>query len=127
VKCGHYTEAVPSDKHFRNREPHRYCTERGIRLSGSQLKRPLKNLDPEWLKQKLADNSARNTIKEKFGQCNRCLSMGRVMARLRTSSETVIAVTILVANLIRWEQDIARLYWVMILPRFLITEMPNEF
>jgi len=32
--------------------------------------------------------------------------MGRAMARLQTSSETVIAVTILTANLIRWEQNI---------------------
>ena len=32
--------------------------------------------------------------------------MGRAMARLQTSLETVIAVTILTANLIRWEQNI---------------------
>ncbi len=41
-----------------------------------------------------------------FGQYKRRLSMSRVMDRLQTSSETVIAITILTANLIRWEQDI---------------------
>lgn len=105
-RTGHYPEAVLADKLFRNRENLRYCAERGIRLSGPRLGRPLKNPDPEWLKQELADNSARNAIEGKFGQCKRRLSMGRVMARLQTSSETVIAITILTANLIRWEQDV---------------------
>ena len=45
----------------------------------------------------------------KFGQCKRRLGLGRVMARRKDSSETVIAITILTANLIRWEQENARI------------------
>lgn len=115
---GHYPEAVLADKLFRNRENLRYCAERGIRLSGPRLGRPLKNPDPLMLQQELADNSARNAIEGKFGQCKRRLGMARVMARLRTSSETVIAITILAANLIRWEQDIERVFCPIIITFF---------
>ncbi len=106
---GHYPEAVLADKLFRNRENLRYCAEHGIRLSGPKLGRPTKVIDPAVLKQQLADNSARNAIEGKFGQCKRRLGLGRVMARRKDSSETVIAITILAANLIRWEQEAARL------------------
>ncbi len=102
---GHYPEAVLADKLFRNRENLRYCAERGIRLSGPKLGRPTKVVDPEVLKQQLTDNSARNAIEGKFGQCKRRLGLGRVMARRKDSSETVIAITILTANLIRWMQE----------------------
>lgn len=106
---GHYPEAVLADKLFRNRENLQYCAEHGIRLSGPKLGRPTKVIDPAVLKQQLADNSARNAIEGKFGQCKRRLGLGRVMARRKDSSETVIAITILAANLIRWEQEAARL------------------
>ena len=97
-----------ADKLFRNRENLRYSAERGIRLSGPKLGRPTKVVDSDILKQQLADNSARNAIEGKFGQCKRHLGLGRVMARRKDSSETVIAITILTANLIRWEQEAAR-------------------
>ncbi len=87
----------------------RYCAERGIRLSGPRLGRPAKIVDPELLKLQLADNSARNAIEGKFGQCKRRLGLDRVMARRKDCSETVIAVAILAANLIRWEQETAKL------------------
>ena len=112
---GHYPEAVLADKLFRNRENLRYCAEHGIRLSGPKLGRPTKVIDPELLKQQLADNSARNAIEEKFGQCKRRLGLGRVMTRRKGSSETVIAVTILIVNLIRWEQEVARILFFVLL------------
>ena len=78
-------------------------------MSGPKLGRPTKVVDSDILKQQLTDNSARNAIEEKFGQYKRRLGLGRVMARRKDSSETVIAITILTANLIRWEQEAARL------------------
>ena len=101
ARTGHYPEAVLADKLFRNRENLRYCAGHGIRLSGPRLGRPAKILNPEFLKQQLADNSARNAIEGKFGQCKRRFGLGRVMARRRDCSETVIAMTFLAANLIR--------------------------
>lgn len=90
------------------RENLRYCAEHGIRLSGPKLGRPSKVIDLEALKQQLADSSNRNAIEGKFGQCKRRFGPGRVMARRKDCSETVIAVTIPVANLIRWNPRAAR-------------------
>ena len=112
-RTGHYPEAVLADKLFRNRENLRYCAERGIRLTGPRLGRPPKERNPELLKQELMDNSARNAIEGKFGQCKRRLGMSRVMAKRRDCSETVIAITILTANLIRWMQEPG---WFLLLP-----------
>lgn len=109
TRSGHYPEAVLADKLFRNRVNLRYCAEHEIRLSGPKLGRPTKVIDPAVLKQQLADNSARNAIEGKFEQCKRRLGLGRVMARRKDSAETVIAITILTANLIRWEQEAARI------------------
>ncbi|MGN0872503.1 MAG: transposase [Victivallales bacterium] len=58
-------------------------------------------MNPELLKQQLADNATRNAIKGKFGQCKRRFGLAQVMARRRGCSETVIAMTFLAANLIR--------------------------
>ncbi|MDD4817629.1 MAG: transposase [Victivallaceae bacterium] len=66
--------------------------------------RPPKKRNPKLLKLELADNSARNAIKEKFGQCKHRLEMSRVMVKRRDCSETVIAITVLTADLIRWIQ-----------------------
>ena len=86
----------------------RYFVERGIRLSGPKLGRPTKVVDSDILKQQLTDNSARNAIEGKFGQCKRRLWLGRMMAQRKDSSETVIAITILTANY-PMEQEAARL------------------
>ena len=102
ARTGHYPEAVPADKLLRTRENLRCCAEHGIRLSGPRFGRPAKIVNPEILKQQLTDNSARNAIDGKFGQCKRRFGQGRVMAWRRDCSETAIAMTFLAANLIRW-------------------------
>ena len=125
-RTGHYPEAVLADKLFRNRENLRYCTEHGIRLSGPRLGRPPKERNPELLKQELADNSARNAIEGKFGQCKRRLGMNRVMAKRRDCSETVIAITILTANLIRWMQEPGWLLLFLVSTSVFRAEIPEK-
>ncbi len=100
-RTGHYPEAILADKIFRTRENLRYCKEHGIRRSGPRLGRPPKELDPAILKLEAKDSAERNAIEGKFGQCKRRLGLGRVMAKLKGSSETAIAISILTANLIR--------------------------
>ena len=56
---------------------------------------PPKVVDSDILKQQLTDNSARNAIEGKFGQCKRRLWLRRIMAQRKNSSETVITITIL--------------------------------
>ena len=105
ARTGHYPEAVLADKLFRTRENLRYCKERGIRLSGPRLGCPPKELDPELLKLEASDSAQRNAIEGKFGQCKRRFGLSRVMAKLKGTSETAIAMTLLTANLIRLERD----------------------
>lgn len=103
-RFGYYPEAVIADKIYRNRDNLAYCKSLGIRLSGPPLGRPTQ--DPELLKeqkrQERADASIRNAVEGKFGEGKRAYGMNRIMARLRETSETVIAMQLLVMNLEQW-------------------------
>ncbi|MEH2304441.1 IS5 family transposase [Nostoc sp.] len=96
---GYYPESVHVDKIYRTRENRAWCKERGIRISGSPLGRPQKNISKEKKKQALDDERIRNSIEGKFGQGKRRFSLNRVMAKLSHTSLTAIAMTFLVMNL----------------------------
>lgn len=102
-RFGIFPEAVIADKIYRNRENIAFCKSWGIRLSGPPLGRPAK--DPKVLKaQRRAerlDAKIRNQVEAVFGEGKRCYGLGRIMARLKETSETVIAMQLLVMNLER--------------------------
>lgn len=105
TRFGCYPESVHADKIYRTRENRAYCRDRGIRLSGPPLGRPPKvteeNRAQRELQQQLArqDERDRIAIEGKFGQGKRRFGLGRVMAKLLTTSECTIALTFLVMNL----------------------------
>lgn len=98
---GFYPEAVLADKIYRTRENRAYCKEKGIRLSGPKLGRPSNDAKRNGLEKKIAHQDAieRNAIEGKFGEGKRKYGLGRISARLQTTSETVIALQFLVMNL----------------------------
>ncbi len=96
---GYYPESVHVDKIYRTRENRTWCKERGIRISGSPLGRPPKNVSPEKKKQAADDERIRNSIEGKFGQGKRRFSLGRVMTKMPHTSLTSIAISFLVMNL----------------------------
>lgn len=100
-RFGHYPEAVIADKIYRNRDNITYCKKYNIRLSGPPLGRPVK--DPELLRQQYRqerqDSGIRNAVEGKFGEGKRFYGLNRIMARLQSTSETVIAMQLLVMNL----------------------------
>jgi hypothetical protein len=102
-KYGVYPETVYADKIYRNRENLSYCKERRIRLNGPPLGRPAK--DPEVLraqrKQERIDAGIRNAVEGKIGEGKRAYGLGRIMARLQETSETVVALQLLAMNLER--------------------------
>jgi len=102
-RFGFYPKAVIADKIYRNRENINFCKPLGIRLSGPPLGRPVK--DPDLLKaqkrEERQDASIRNSIEAVFGEGKRQYGLARIMARLRETSETVIAMQLLVMNLER--------------------------
>jgi transposase, IS5 family len=100
-RFGHYPESVHADQIYRTRANRKYCRERGIRLSGPPLGRPVIEEKASIRKQAQADATIRNQIEGKFGQGKRRFSLARIMAKLAPTAETSIAITFLVMNLER--------------------------
>lgn len=100
-RYGYYPEAVLADKIYRNRDNLRYCKEKGIRLSGPQLGRPSKTEQAEQKRVARSDSAERNAVEGKFGEGKRTYGLGLIRTHLRNTSETVIALQLLVMNLER--------------------------
>lgn len=100
-RFGFYPESVHVDKIYRTRENRAYCKGRGIRMSGPPLGRKPQNVSREEKKQAAADEAIRNQVEGKFGQGKRRFGLGRVMAKLASTSAAQISLTFLVMNLER--------------------------
>ena len=100
-RFGFYPESVHVDKIYRTRENRAYCRARGIRMSGPPLGRKSQTVSREEKKQAAADEAIRNQIEGKFGQGKRRFGLGRVMAKLASTSAAQISLTFLVMNLER--------------------------
>jgi len=104
-RFGHYPASVHADTIYRNRENRSYCKELGIRLSGKPLGRPPKQTKEnkeelkERKKQMRQDERDRIPVEGKFGNAKRKGSLGRIMAKLSSTAESVIHVGIIVLNL----------------------------
>ena len=98
-QTGYYPESVHADKIYRTRENRAWCKERGIRISGVALGRPPKNISQETKKQAREDERFRNRIEGKFGEAKRRYSLNLVTSKLANTSETSIAITFFVVNL----------------------------
>jgi len=108
---GFYPEAVLVDKIYRNRVNRAFCKKAGIRISGPRLGRPPKETDPAAIRQDRKDASGRNAIEGKFGEGKNGYGLGRIMARLIETSETVIAMSFFCMNISRRLRDI--LLWLL--------------
>jgi IS5 family transposase len=110
-RFGYWPESVHADQIYRTRENRSFCKEKGIRLSGPALGKPVSQpeMQREIKKQVYQDEIARNAIEGKFGQGKRRFSLGRVMSKLAQTSESAIWIIFLVMNLERWLKAI--LFW----------------
>ena len=99
IVTGNYPESIHVDQIYRTKENRAWCKERGIRITGVPLGRPLKIIDPLVKKQAQEDEKFRSRIEGKFGEAKRRYSLDRVMTKLSKTSETAIAITFLVMNL----------------------------
>lgn len=99
LQTGDYPKSVHVDKIYRSRENRAWCKERGIRLSGVPLGRPPKNISQETKKQAIEDERVRNRIEGKFGEAKRRYSLNLVTSKLPNTSETSIAISFFVMNL----------------------------
>ena len=101
TRTGHYPASVHADQIYRTRDNLRWCKHHGIRLSGPPLGRPsLDETQQARLRQQARDDErGRVAVEGKFGQAKRRFGLGRVMAKLAQTAETMIAITCLVMNL----------------------------
>jgi hypothetical protein len=106
-RFGFYPKAVLADQIYRTRENRSFCKTHGIRLSGPALGRPAQGEEAaEQRRVARQDASERNAIEGKFGEGKRKYGLGRIRARLATTSEIVIALQLLVMNLERRLRDL---------------------
>ena len=123
-RFGFYPESVHVDKIYRTRENRAYCKQRGIRMSGPPLGRKPQTVSREEKKQAAADEAIRNQVEGKFGQAKRRFGLGRVMAKLASTSATQIMLTFLMMNL---ERAIALLFFVLTWLRWCgLTHIPGQ-
>ena len=105
-----YPESVHVDAIYRTRENRRYCSERGIRISGPPLGRPKLNPTREEKRQAYEDERDRIEIEGVLGRGKRGFSLARVMAKRADTSESAIAIAFLVMNLETLLQILLRLF-----------------
>jgi len=97
-RTGMYPERVLADKIYRNRVNLAFCREKGIRLSGPALGRPKKNDKPDR-KQDYKDICERVEVERKFSLAKLKCGLGKIYTRLAETTESVIAMSILMVNL----------------------------
>ena len=107
-RFGYYPESIHADQIYRTKANRSYCTQKGIRLSAKPLGRPKKatSQNQEELKQQrkqlYQDEVDRIPIEGKFGNAKRKGTMSRIMAKLSSTSQTVIHIGMIVLNLDKW-------------------------
>ena len=107
-RFGYYPASVHADQIYRTKANRAYCSSKGIRLSAKALGRPKKETPEKrkelkvQRKQLNQDEIDRIPVEGKFGNAKRKGTLGRIMAKLRSTSETVIHIAIVVLNLDKW-------------------------
>ncbi len=97
-RFGFYPKAVLADKLYRTHDNISFCKEHQIRLSGPRLGRPPKDQSDNRRIER-EDAAERNAIEGTFGTGKRKYGLGLIMMKLRTTSESTIALILLVMNL----------------------------
>lgn len=98
ARTGSYPERVLADKIYRNRDNLSWCKELGIRLSGPALGRPKKDITVDK-KLEYKDNCDRVEVERDFSLAKRKCGLGQIYTRLRETSESAVALAIVVLNL----------------------------
>ena len=97
---GSYPESVQVDQIYRTHSNRAWCKERGIRMSSPALGRRPAHVSKSTKQQAKKDQRTRQAIEGKFGQAKRRFNLDRVMTKLDRTSQTTIAITFLVMNLV---------------------------
>lgn len=101
LQTGHYPKRILADKIYRTRDNRAYCAKHNICMNGPKLGRPPKDrtLYAAQCRQEKMESGERNAVEGKFGEAKRRYNLGRIMMRLKDTSETTIYLVFLVMNL----------------------------
>jgi len=105
---GYYPASVHADAIYRTRANRAYCKEKQIRLSGPALGRPRKETETNAAalkaqkKEQRQDELDRIPVEGKFGNAKRKGTLDRIMAKLSSTSASVINIGLIVLNLDTW-------------------------
>jgi hypothetical protein len=98
---GYYPELLQGDKIYFTRENRKWLDEKGIRYTASKLGRPSEEKESYYQRRKKKkEASERNHIEGKFGQGKNGYELNRIRARLKATSESMIATIVFVMNVI---------------------------
>ena len=112
-RTGHYPKRALADQLYRNRKNISYCKERGIRLSGRALGRPLN--DPEADKKtEYKDNVDRIEVERKFSLAKRKFGLGLIRTKLEDTTKSSIIVAVIAMNVDRLTRLLIRwFFWII--------------
>ena len=96
---GVYPKVIAADQIYHNKENKKFCKENGITIT-------LGMMPGELIQEGEARKSIRNPIEGKFGEAKRRYSLGRIMAKLESTSKSVIGLIVLVMNLEKRLRDL---------------------
>ena len=103
MREGYYPERVLADGIYRNRKNRAFCKEHGIRMLGKPLGRPKKE-DKIDKQQARLDEIDRIEVERKFSYAKGSFGLGLIRSKLKETSQTSIALSIVVLNLAHIEQ-----------------------
>ena len=97
-RTGHYPELVLADQIYRNRGNLQYCKQNGIRISGKPLGRPKREpgLDKRRERREQID---RIEVERKIGLAKGSYGLNFIRTKLKGTSMTAIALSIMVLNI----------------------------
>jgi len=107
---GCWPERVLADQIYRTRKNMQFCASHGIRLSGKPLGRPKKDAEPDK-KQMRTDETDRVAVERKFSEAKGSFGLGLIRTKLKSTSETAIALAIVVLNIAHIERVLCAFFW----------------
>ncbi|GAB1397803.1 hypothetical protein MASR1M65_25830 [Saprospiraceae bacterium] len=118
-RFGYYPQEVLADKIYCNRANRKYLKDLGITLKAKPLGRPSAQAS-----QNRVSPGERNPIEGKFGQGKTAYGLNRIIARLSATSESWIAIIIMVLNLVKLTE--MALLWIEWLVVYIVCKPKNR-
>lgn len=98
-EMGYYPATIHVDAIYRTRANRAYCKEKGIKMNGTALRRPKKNVSAQEKREAKENEKIRNRVEGKLGEGKRRYGLNKIMTKLPSTSMTVISLTFLIMNL----------------------------